>query len=67
MTIEQTLKSDDRLSRKEACELIQETLRLSKTTVEKKTVYEPDIANTRANKKYFRRAELISALNRRLG
>ena len=39
MTIEQTLKDNERLSRKEACALIQKALRLEKSTVEKKTIY----------------------------
>ena len=39
MTIEQTLKDDERLSRKEACALIQRSLRLKMSTVEKKTIY----------------------------
>ena len=67
MTIEQTLKDDERLSRKEACALIQKALRLEKSTVEKKTIYEPDIVQAKANDKFFRRAELIAAINRRLG
>ena len=55
MTIEQTLKDNERLSRKEACALIQKALRLEKSTVEKKTIYEPDFAQTKANDKFFRR------------
>ena len=67
MTIEQILKDDERLSRKEACALIQKALRLEKSTVEKKTIYEPDFAQTKSNDKFFRRSELIAAINRRLG
>ncbi len=67
MTIEQTLKDDERLSRKEACALIQRSLRLKMSTVQKKTIYEPDIVQTKSNDKFFRRSELIAAINRRLG
>ncbi len=67
MTIEQTLKDDERLSRKEACTLIQRSLRLKMSTVQKKTIYEPDIVQAKSNDKFFRRSELIAAINRRLG
>ena len=50
MTIEQTLKDDERLSRKEACALIQKALRLEKSTVEKKTIYGQMIAGKLLNR-----------------
>lgn len=43
MTIEQTLRGD-RITIKEAVNMIVENLRLSETTARKKTIYEPDFA-----------------------
>ena len=50
MTIEQTLKDDERLSRKEACALIQRSLRLKMSTVQKKTIYGQMIAGKLLNR-----------------
>ena len=66
MTIEQTLRGDDRITIKEAVNLIVENLKLSEKTARRKTIYEPDFAQTRANGRYFKRPEFTAAINRRL-
>ena len=64
--IEQTLRADERMTRKEACELIAKSLRLSINTVSKKMIY-GELAEFRTNKRFFDRAGVVNWINKQLG
>ena len=65
--IEQTCRADLRMSRKEVCDLIERSLRLSHSTVTKKVIYEFGDCRTGENNRFFDRAKVIDLINRKVG
>jgi hypothetical protein len=67
MGFEPTCLSGERMSRTEACVFIARALRLSYATVSRRTIYAPDFAGARTGERFFDRALVVDAVNRRLG